>query len=414
MKNLTKLDISKISRTGKYVDFDNSEIFNLNVEDILFLRKFHNNPNIAADFNFSASLSSIKPQKQTKSHHEEKTHLSKEHLSTKKYHIASNANKYNHGYKTKKQPKIKYGYRVLIGGVVVALGIGIIWKMTPNAANLKDFNSLLPNSGYVVEEQSETSDPSLSISFEGENGANSVNQNLEEIVEIADENAEREIINKYCDIYHVNSDIVYNKIAELTDNFSSEDYLANYHINGVVCKGEEVYASSIEQLLIYTIRCIKQKPEFLNIPTTDLYTNNSYISSDNYSSQISDIAKVMGVDRCLLYAICKTECNFGSELFVNANNPAGLRDNGSWWKFDTKEEGFIETCTEIIKYYHKIDCPLTDISYDTIVKIGAIHAPVSDENEGWVDAVWSIYNSAKDNQQELFGDESPRNVFNNK
>lgn len=52
MKNIAKMDISKINRYGKYVDFENTEIFTLTPEEVVALRRYHNNPNIAADYRF--------------------------------------------------------------------------------------------------------------------------------------------------------------------------------------------------------------------------------------------------------------------------------------------------------------------------------------------------------------------------
>ena len=78
-------------------------------------------------------------------------------------------------------------------------------------------------------------------------------------------------------------------------------------------------------------------------------------------------------------------------------------------EFDTTEEGFIETCAEIKKYYRLINKPLSDISYNTLAEVGAIHAPISDGNELWLDTVWEIYNDAINNEEELFGDTNPNN-----
>lgn len=403
MRDITKIDISKITRSGKYIDFDKSEIFTLTPEEVRTLRIFHKNPNIAKDYEaFYPQKPIAKPQATTKNSN---VKLPKRPQPSRKYALAKDRNKYNQNYKTKKTPKITYGYRLIIGGLVVVLGLGYVWNLNSQAAGPQNDNSSLVtednNANDIITETFDTSSPSGEINI----------TESPEIIQTNNVNYQRAIINKYCNIYQVNSDVVYQKIAELTDNFTSMDYLANYHINGVVCKGEEIYASSEEELLLYTVRCIKQIPDLLGVPEDNLYINNGYQSSTDYYQQISDISRLMGVDRCLVYAICRTECNFKSDLFINAHNPAGLRNEGSWWRFDTTEEGFIETCAEIIKYYRKIGKPLSNISYNTLAQVGAIHAPVSDGNEFWLDTVWQIYNDAKENEIEIFGPDEPTDKF---
>lgn len=405
MKNISKIDINKITRTGKYVDFENSEIFTLTPEEVKALRKYHNNPHIAADYNFDIDKPIVEEPKAKPRKPET---LPPMQMNNRKFSIAKDRNKYNYGYQTKTTPKIKYGYRLLIGSLVIILGVGFIWNLNTEAANKKNPLNVPPlpakpeeSIEIIIDTPTNTDFDELddmSVYYSSDSSSKSVD-NL---------SYERDIIQKYCDIYHINSDVVFSKLAALTDNFTSDDFLTNFHIPGVTCKGEEVFASSEEEILLYAIRAMKQLPDQLDVDTTNLFINNNYQSSTDYCSQIDYISQVMGVDRCLVYAICKAECNFKSDLFLNANNPAGLRMDGSWWHFDTAEEGFIETCAEIIKYYRKIGKPLTDTSYTTLSQIGAIHAPIEDGNDLWLDNVWSIYNEAKKNETELFGSTNNR------
>ena len=92
---------------------------------------------------------------------------------------------------------------------------------------------------------------------------------------------------------------------------------------------------------------------------------------------------LVGADPVLSYAITQAETSWNSDLFRDSNNPAGLRINGSWWRFDTKEEGFIELALEILKFNR--------MGAYTIEEIGAIHAPVEDNNENWIPNVTDAY-----------------------
>ena len=404
MRDITKIDISKITRTGKYVDFENTELYTLTPEEVKALRRFHKNPNIARDYDFDMRVK--ERVRISELRHQERDSLPKEYVSSRHYVLAKDRNKYNHHYQTKKPVKIKYGWRLLMGSLVVILSGSILLSFATQASNRKNF----PISTYETsaDDKNNSPNPLTPTNLDTDNMVfTGISET--ELKQNDEFSYEREIITKYSNIYHINSDLAFKTIASLTDNFSSEDYLANYHIPGVTCKGEEAYASSEEEILLYAVRAIKQLPENFGVPTDNLYTNNSYHSSNNYCAQISYISKLMGVNRCLVYAICKTECDFNSELFLNSNNPAGIRSDDSWWEFDTTEEGFIETCAEIKKYYRLINKPLSDISYNTLAEVGAIHAPISDGNELWLDTVWEIYNDAINNEEELFGDTNPNN-----
>ena len=50
---LARLDIKKIQSDGRYVDFENNIITRLTYDDIIFLRTYHGNRNIASQFEFS-------------------------------------------------------------------------------------------------------------------------------------------------------------------------------------------------------------------------------------------------------------------------------------------------------------------------------------------------------------------------
>lgn len=387
MRDVTKIDISKIDSYGKYIDLDIPEMYYLKAEDIIALRRYHNNPNIAKDFQFPKPTNEVSHSR-----------------SNPNYKVATDKNKYNNGhYRTKTPPIIKYGRRLIVGGLVVVFSFGVYYTIS-NAGQKKDVET-----PAIVA----TANPFLSPHIQDE-------INIDDIIESTlPENAtiepneeisyEREIINHYCDIYQINPDVAYETLSNLTDNFTSEDFLANYHINGVTCKGRDVYASSEEEILLYAVRCLKQLPEQLNVSSSNLYIKNGYSSGVDYKKQISDISKLMGVDRALIYAICQSECNFNSDLFLNGKNPAGIRTEEGWWHFDTTEEGFIEICAEVIKYYQKIDRPLTDLSYDTLSKVRDIHAPLSDGNEYWLDNVWSILQSIKENENEFFNEQEQNN-----
>lgn len=361
VRDVSILDINKIDEDGKFVDFNIPIMMKLTDEEIIYLRRMHKNPNIAA-------------RRVVISHNQPKQYkLDK----TQKYN--------NRRYRIQKQVKNNFFKKVMIGGVLVAVSLGLINNFSKEE-NVINYDVVSELDSYQESiDSSNLEEESLAMVMP------TININVVQ--------SQREVwIKKYCDIYHVNYNVVYDELKRLTNNFSSYDYLFNYTIEGLTCKGEIVRANSEEELILYAIRCIKQVPSKLGVNSSSLYNANSYVSNDNYLGQISYFSDLLGVDKCLIYAIVRTETGFNSNLFLNSNNPAGLRKSDGWWRFDTKEEGIIELCLEVLKYHR--------LGAYTVSEIGAIHAPVSDGNEYWVSNVEQIMKEAEEKYEELFGEKN--------
>lgn len=384
---LKRLDISKIHPNGRYVDISNSNIFNLTPEDIRELRNMYHNPNIACEVSLTKKRDSSGRE-------------------VPSYKVVREQ-KYNTGkHRTKKNPSLPLGRRLIIGGVVVFFAFQLVTTYTSD----EDVYHL-PTEEMVVSEQNEYTLEAQYAHLPVETLSHVESDDLQDISPIfveeetivKEEDERSQLIRHICDIYQVDYDIVYNKLIALTDDFTSEQYLNGY-IPGVVCKGEEVVAQSEEELLIYAIRCMKQLPDLLSVPTNGLYIHNDYDSGTDYYAQIDKVASVLGLNRCLLYAIVQSECGFDSELFRSNNNPAGLKNSsGDWWNFSTKEEGFLELGLEVLKYYKWIGKDATQIDYETLSQIRDIHAPLSDGNEYWLPNVVDCLSYAQEHEQELFG-----------
>lgn len=385
---LRKLDITKIRPNGRYVDISNNDIFNLTLEDIQELRRIHHNPNIA----YAVVLS-------TKSDSSAKVSPSYKVVREQKYN--------NGKYRTKKSPLLSFGKRLIIGGVAVCLVLNYaVVRTNENDVSLSSEETVVTEENITnidIETQYthlplETFVPSESKNLDSWEEKNVDSSSVEEM-----ENSRDSLIHHICDIYQVNYDIIYNKLVELTDNFTSEQFLSGY-IPGVVCKGEEVVAQNEEGLFVYAIRCMKQLPDSLGVNINGLYIHNDYDSGTDYYAQIDNVASVLGLNRCLLYAIVQSECGFDSELFHSYNNPAGIKNSrGDWWSFSTKEEGFYELGMEVLKYYKWIGKDVSQIDYETLAQIRDIHAPLSDGNENWLPNVVECLQYAQEHEQELFG-----------
>ena len=370
MEIIKQLDPSKITKNGYYFDVDGTNMFLLTDEEILAMRNYYNDPSIAS--------SRAKKQRENRN-----------------YKVAKNQ-RYSDGKHTarKTSKKNPCGYKfVVVGGLIVAV---TVYSMSLLAST---FNTpVIEEQTYQLQEEvrlepvnlsnMELADEairslSLNTNLTSSSPEEVLNENVVLVSSIIDENKERkEWVQKYCDIYQVNFDVTYNRLVEITNNFTDSEYL-NGHIPGVTCKGVEVFASSEEELILYYVRCVKQKPLSLGISADNLYIHNDYVSADDYASMIGYYNNLVGADPVLSYAITQAETSWNSDLFRDSNNPAGLRINGSWWRFDTKEEGFIELALEILKFNR--------MGAYTIEEIGAIHAPVEDNNENWIPNVTDAY-----------------------
>lgn len=329
----------------------------LTKEDIRYLRWYHHDSSIARDVNVVE-----KP---------------------KKYQVAPDRNKYNHKCRTKNRINLKgIGKKIIIGSIAVSLVIGSI---------------LLINHSKNNDSEVTTVEVTMDDNY-------SHDEEETEVSEIKYNRAD--IIKHLCDIYQVDYNVVYNKLKEITNNFTSDEYLDGC-ISGVTCKGTDVHANNEEELLTYAVRAIKQIPERFGLDNS-IRIHNGYNSGDDYYAQISDVCELLGLDRNLMYAIVRSETSFNSDLFENCNNPAGLRSvdgNSDWWRFETKEEGFLEFGMELLKYYRLIGEDPANIDAETISKIGAIHAPLSDGNNLWLPNVLECLEYAQNNENELFGGE---------
>lgn len=387
--NIKEIDPKHIDKNGVFINMNKRVVRRLSDTEILMLRKYYKNENIG--INRKIDLKSEIPVNFI-----DKTNKKRKYkIAMEKFPLSK--------AKMKKMPKKSNSLRLIVGGIVVSIFI------------LGSFESLKAVSEKFEENQQSKNDyiPINPISYSSVKAADS-NQS-DEVMELGLNNDEidekyaerKKLIKSYCNIYQIDFDIAYSIIEELTDDFSNENYLKG-HIEGVTCKGKEVYANSEEELLFYIVRCLKLQPNNLGISDDflfehNLYKKNGYESSEDYITQLDFVSKIVGVDRRLLYAIVETECGFNNIMFEDINNPARIynKKKGNYWVFDTKEEGFFQLAVEIKEYYCLIGEDPVDINYDILSKIKDLHAP---GNDYWLTEVVDKLEYAQLNEAELFGD----------
>jgi hypothetical protein len=156
----------------------------------------------------------------------------------------------------------------------------------------------------------------------------------------------------------------------------------------------QIDAESEEEFLVYAVRVISQDPERVDLKKDDVRIDDGYVSGDNYTEIIAKWAGILQVDPALVYGIIQAETGWNSSLFLESNNPAGLKDGSKFWVFKNKEAGIIELMLEIVKYQYK--------GATTIEEIAAIHCPIDDPddvnglNQHWIGNVQAGYEQGRE------------------
>ena len=370
------MDISKIDSYGRYMILDRngniSSMGILNIEDVRFLREYYQDQSIASNVEIpvrtKVSNNGVIKHSSTKLSREQK-------YSKPKYRL--------------KEPIKKVGRNILIFGIVVCIGVGAYKMFNP-----LDKEEIMPSGAYV------TSTDLVEYSSGNYMESPTVPDMSYEDYQYIQQVERADFIKLLCQIFQVDYQITYSKLVEMTDDFSNVEYLEGRHPL-VTCKGMQIDAQSEEEFLVYAVRVIAQAPSRMDLDRNDVCINDGYDSGTNYVEMITKWAAILNVDPALVYGIMHAETNFNSELFIEGNNPAGLKDGigSGFWVFPNKEAGIIELMMEIVKYQH--------LGATTIENIAKIHCPLDDpddingDNKNWVENVTYGYERGREIFEEM-------------
>lgn len=251
-----------------------------------------------------------------------------------------------------------------------------------NSFNLSDINGIAA-SATLVSDGSEFVSLIEDTEALGESIEESSTEEIsteEKNVEVIDEVTQhrKEVINYYSGIYGINGDIAYQKIVELTNNFSSDEF-NNGIIPGVMCKGSQVQSSSEDVLFITAIRHFAQIPSDFGLSWDDIRNNpSSYNDDKTYEECIALYGNVLGEGsnylRDVAYGVFIAETGGNSNLLITQNNYGGIVGDGGFAAYSNKDQGAIEHLCNI-KYYYFTN------GMDTPGKMQEVYAP-SYENDG--------------------------------
>lgn len=419
-KNLLRLDLTKLDANGRYVDFEHNLITYLNYEDILFLRSFYQDKNIAKNFEFqnikpleperlktpgqvqrkkapaparapqhrpeqvrqqrpansrpeqvrptSQRPVSQRPASQTRPAAKKKLALTKEDKYTGQHHKG-----------------IAFPYkRLAAGALAVCMCIVFIQSFAK-----KDITTIPANPEIGIES-----------TYTGDVAGTSdtIATTTPTTPEISPQQEMRDICEEAARIYQLDANALYEVIMSNTDGLTSDDYLENYTFEGVSYKGSgQVDCNSPEQMAIIAARAMDQDAQRFNLNRDnikDYSTEETQKNYDSYVEMIGYYCDILGEDPCLIYGIMQAETGWDSRLLNELNNPAGLKlNNGNWWEFETIESGIIELILQVHSYRWS--------GANTVEEIAAIHCPMDDPddvnkvNQYWVGNVKSGMEEAK-------------------
>ena len=377
-ERLKRINPNNINPNGRYICRDREgtvvDMTTLSVEDIRFLRWYHNDPNIA--FNVQVPTTNRRPSANVETN-----------KPVNRQVRVSRDQKYNKPKYRLKEPIRVVGKYVIIFGLVVCIGVASLTAiLSPNKGG-----DTSPGGAYVTM----TDNPGYTSGSDYMNSPTVPSTPEVEDEEYVHQVERAEFIKILCNVFQVDYQTTYSKLVEMTDDFSDPEYLAGRHPL-VSCKGMSIDADSEEEFLVYAVRVIAQDPGRVDLSSSEVCIDNGYDSGTNYVEMIAKWAKVLDVDPALVYGIMRAETGFSSELFMESHNPGGLKDGtgNGFWVFPNKEAGIIELMMEIVKYQYK--------GANTIEEMAKIHCPVNDPedknglNKNWVRNVTNGYEEGRE------------------
>lgn len=405
-RRLDSLNPLLISSTGRYNDFINHDIGDkLDYEEIMYLRKKHNDSTIAVGYEFQnvmrfeeknlrenkSNVAAVNPrQPRTPSEIKKREAQQKQRLEqpTAPYqprYAASNRVPNTMQRSKKRKPRKKYALqraKRIAGNIVgniansidentkkVMLKVGTAILVV--AIGTSTFGALFPDNEPI------TITPQPDTSYVDSNVAGTQDEiTTEKEVDIMQ--VRHDAVAKYAYIYQLDYNTCWYFMQGITDNFQDPAYLYQYTLENISCKGSgQLYCDSEEELISYTMRVLAQDPGRFGLTEEQLARKtNDYkrpTTMEEYKRIIFDTCKVHGADPALIYAIIRQETGFNSENFMNSNNPGGIFFDGKIAEFNTLESGILELIHEVEKYER--------MGATTIEEIRDIHCPLNDKND---------------------------------
>ena len=184
-----------------------------------------------------------------------------------------------------------------------------------------------------------------------------------------------DIINYYCKVFSLDTDIVKEKLYDMTYNFHSPGWQHGYCINNI-------FYDNMEYALLTTIRDIYYNPEAFDLDES-IRTNEIYETDMEIEEMVYKYSSLYGINKEVALSIVYCECgsNVNSSNYLNNNNPAGI---GPFMHFLNKEVGVIYFCNMLKDGY---GCT-RDSGEDFLNSIASTYCEIPDH---WLDLTLPFY-----------------------
>lgn len=391
MINIKKIDINKLSSNGTYFDPDVPIMFKLTDEDIIEVRKEYGE-HLCPDrvviekspgFNITREDFRKAYDNRGKNYSLQRTKGKRRVLTPKeKFLLALKHSK----------------YKLAAMGISVAIISSAVISFNPSKVNAPEVEYVPTHN--VASNIDTTEIPEIDIEalmgpqqIQEQEVTTEVEVDPEEQLRLEIEQQRKDIIRSGCSVYGLNFETVYNKICELTDNFSNEAFL-NGSIPGVQCKSYDVVTDNEAELFYLACRHFFQIPDDFGLSKDSLFNNvEEYVDTKSYEECIAYYGSVFGDEnlRNTCFGIFRSETGGDSDLLIYSNNYGGITStSGGFAKYGNKDQGAIDLFATVkYSYYNK--------GMTTPEAMQEIYAP-SFENDGpwWINTVNDYKSRAND------------------
>jgi len=167
----------------------------------------------------------------------------------------------------------------------------------------------------------------------------------------------RKILKNCCEnVYGINYDKVIQIAKNLTQNFTSQEYLDSN--NPCYLVNKKIFDDKEEGIIMF-VRHLYQKPEDFGYTKNELINKNFSSQKGNEEYKVKYYSDIFNIDPILVLAIqyqesSENNLHYNSKAYLECNNPAGLMnpsDTNLIWEFPSPDAGIIEHIYQLKKNY---------------------------------------------------------------
>lgn len=156
--------------------------------------------------------------------------------------------------------------------------------------------------------------------------------NIPMLTDISEITYYHSLVKEYCDVFVLDEEVVTQKVIELTDNYSNEEF------NNNKLSILDMEFENKEQLIIYLIMSIDKNPSKFDLDS-NVYVSNDYEPKLSCEDMVKKYSEIFNIDPKIPLSIIYVESYYKLNSYncVTRHNPAGA----GHIVYDNLEEGII-------------------------------------------------------------------------